>query len=208
MTTKQKGFTLTELLIVVSIIVVLGLAILVGINPLSQIFKGYDARRKSDLSRIKIAMEAYYSDHDCYPAFPLKDAQLRPSYACGSDILKPYLDSMPCDPNTKTPYTIYVTPIGSTCPQQFAVYAQIYSFFDSQANNIDYCPKTIAFSSPGMLNTDIIFGCSFQEVCKVLYGCVDYACVVVAEDGKSPCRYDWCESDCNGNCNRANRQCY
>lgn len=205
---KQKGFTLTELLVVVTIIVILGLAILVGINPMSQLFKGYDARRKSDLSQIKIAMEAYYTDHDCYPAFPLKDSLNRPSYSCGSDLLKPYLESMPCDPNTKTPYTIYIIPENSTCPQQFAVYAQIYSFFDSQANNIDYCPKTIAFASPGMLNTDIIFGCSFHEVCSVLYGCVDFQCVVVAEDGRSTCNYDYCESDCDNNCNKPNRQCH
>jgi len=207
MAIKHKGFTLNELLIVVTIVVLLGLAMLVGINPMSQIFKGYDARRKSDLSKIKIALEAYYSDHDCYPEFPEEDAQFRPTYTCGSDFLKPYLDSMPCDPNTKTPYIIYVVPQGSTCPQQFAVYAQIYSFFDNQANNIDYCPDTIAFSSPGMLNTDIIYGCSFQEVCQVKYGCVDFACVVVAEDGNSDCSFDWCESDCDGNCDRANRQC-
>ncbi len=207
MTIKRNGFTLAEVLIVVTIIVLLGLAILVGLNPMSQIFKGYDARRKSDLSKIKIAMEAYYSDHDCYPEFPIVDAMNRPSYVCGSDILKPYLDSMPCDPTEKTPYTIYVTPEGSTCPQQFAFYAQMYSFFDDQANNIVECPKTIAFTSTGMLNTDIIYGCSFKKVCSVLYGCINYACVIVAEDGETACVPNYCESDCGNNCSRANRQC-
>jgi len=197
MTTKHKGFTLSEILVVVTIIVVLGMALLVGINPMAQIFKGYDSRRKSDLSKIKIALESYYSDHDCYPQFPLTDSQGRPSYACDSDFLKPYLDAIPCDPNSKKPYTIYVTPVNSSCPQQYAVYAQIYSFFDSQANNIDYCPKTIAFNSPGMLNADISFGCSFRQLCPIHYGCKHGACVVVSQDEIPACSPSFCTSNCS-----------
>lgn len=204
MTTKRNGFTLAEVLIVVTILVLIGLTILVGLNPMAQLFKGYDARRKSDLSKIKIAMEAYYADHDCYPDFPLQDAELRPSYACGSDILKPYLDSMPCDPTTKKPYTIYVTPEGSTCPQQFAFYAQMYSFFDDQANSIASCPKTVAFTSTGMLNSDIIYGCSFKKACSTLYGCKNGACVLIAEDGEEPsCGPTFCDDPL---CNPTNEQ--
>lgn len=210
MTRPNKGFTLAEILVVVTIIVVLGLAMLVGINPMAQIFKGYDARRKADLAKIKIALEAYYSDHDCYPVFPL-NAQNRPSYVCDSDFLNPYLASMPCDPNSKKPYTLYLTPAASSCPQSFAVYAQIYSFFDKQANKIPLCPNTVGFTSSDMNLGEIIYGCSLQIPCPVVYGCVNYACAVVGEYGESSCKYDYCEPTCGGpianNCAKLNRQC-
>lgn len=197
MTTKHKGFTLAEILIVVTIIVILGLIVLVGINPMAQIFKGYDARRKADLSKIKIALEAYYSDHECYPVFPTTDTQGRPSYICDSDFLKPYLETMPCDPNSKEPYTLYLTPTDTACPQQYAVYAQIYSFFDKQANAISFCPKTFAVTSSDLSGTDLIFGCSFQEVCPIHYGCKSGACVIVAEDALPACSPSFCDAGCS-----------
>lgn len=198
MTTKQhKGFTIAEIQVVVIIIVILGLAVLIGINPIAQIFKGFDARRKADLNKIKIALEAYYADHECYPNFPLVDSQNRPSYACDSDILKPYLTSMPCDPSTKQPYTLFLTPAGSTCPQNYAIYAQIYSFFDNQANSIDYCPDTVAMYSAGMRNVDIIEGCSSRQICFTWYGCQNGACVPVAQDQLPSCSPAYCDSDCS-----------
>lgn len=197
MPTKQKGYTLAEVLVVVTIVVILGFAILVGINPLNQIFKGYDTRRKADLAKIKIAMEGYYGDHDCYPLFPLKDAKGRPSYTCGSDILKPYLDSMPCDPTTKKPYSLYLTPAVSTCPQDFAAYAQSSSFFDKNANSISYCPKTLDTHSPEMKYLDIVFGCSSRQICSTHYGCKNGACVVVAEDRLPTCSPNFCDSKCS-----------
>jgi prepilin-type N-terminal cleavage/methylation domain-containing protein len=194
---QQKGYTLAEILVVVAIIVVLGLALLVGINPMAQIFKAYDAHRKADLSKIKIALEAYYSDHDCYPVFPLKDSKNRPSYVCDSNLLVPYLTSMPCDPNTRKPYTLYLTPTGSSCPQQFAVYAQIYAFFDKSANDISYCPNMIDVHSTDMKNLDLVFGCSSRQVCPTIYGCKSGACVVVAEDDVPTCGPNFCDSACS-----------
>lgn len=195
MTRHHKGFTLSEILVVVTIIVILGLAILVGINPIAQIFKGYDSRRRADLAKIKTALEGYYSDHECYPDFPFINGSR--SYVCESDFLKPYLDSMPCDPNTKKPYVIYLTPTDSTCPQQYVTYAQIYSFFDKNANLISYCPDTIEIHSPGMSNADIITGCSGRPVCPVYYGCKNGSCVIVAQDDIPLCSPYYCNSNCS-----------
>jgi len=62
---RKSAFTLIELLVVVAF---LSLMILVAIFAFKgQLFKGYDARRKSDLNRIKIALEEYEKDHNCYP---------------------------------------------------------------------------------------------------------------------------------------------
>lgn len=200
MTRLHKGYTLAEILVVVTIIIVLGFAILVGINPIAQIFKGYDSRRRADLNKIKIALEGYYSDHECYPTFPKTitvNGFIRPSYDCDSGFLKPYLESMPCDPNTKEPYLIYLTPPDTTCPQEFAVYAQIYAFFDKNANLINNCPKTISANSSGMSNIDVILGCSNQKICSIFYGCKNGSCVMVSKDKEPSCSPNFCDSQCS-----------
>lgn len=193
---NNRGFTLNELLITVSIIVIIGLALLIGLNPMAQLFKGYDARRKDDLHKIKIALENYYADHDCYPLFPIKDSKNRPSYVCGSDMLQPYLSSMPCDPNTKTPYVIYLYPSDSICPQQFAVYAQIYSFFDKNANLIPFCPKTIAVGSSGMAYAQMSAGCASVQICPNHYGCQAGACTWLSGYEVPACTPNYCTNTC------------
>lgn len=207
----NKGFTLVEVLIVVTIIVILAIAILIGINPMAQIFKGYDSRRKDDLQKIKIALENYYSDHDCYPNFNLtgaRDAKGNPSYVCNTDFLKPYLDKMPCDPNLKTPYTLSIVPPTSTCPQSYAVYAQIYAFFDKNANAIPFCPKTIAAFSPNISEIALNEGCSDELICDIGYGCINSACIQTSDGNLNPCRVKYCESDCNGVCANPDNACY
>ena len=202
MTIRHKGYTLAEILIVVSILVLIGIIALVSINPLQQIFKGYDAHRRADLNLIKIALENYYSDHECYPQFTLVDSS--PTYTCGSDILKPYLNEMPCDPNTDKPYTLYLTPANSTCPQQFSVYAQIYSFFDKNANKITNCADMIAVYSSGMDLGSISYGCSKVLPCKASYGCIDGICQKVSDNYEpAPCGTSYCTNLC-GRVNCAN----
>ena len=199
MTRPHKGYTLAEILIVVTIIVVLGIALLLALNPMAQIFKGYDARRRADLAKIKIALEGYYSDHDCYPLFPLKDANDRPSYACDSDILKPYLPNMPCDPNSHKPYTIYLSPPDATCPQNFAVYAQIYSFFDKYANSIEDCSNTVTVTSSGINFSEINFGCSGNILCSEHYGCISGTCQKVSGYEQPACHTNYpCSRNCGG----------
>jgi len=197
MSRRYNGFTLVEILIVISILVILGLIALVGINPMTQIFKGYDSRRRADLNKIKIAMEAYYSDHECFPTFPLVDAEGRPSYVCDSDILSPYLASLPCDPGTKKPYTLFLIPPASTCPQQFAVYAQMFSFFNQNASLAEYCPNILDGHSQGINTLELIYGCSLDEICPVHYGCRNGACVVIADGDLPACGPNFCSPDCS-----------
>ena len=205
----HRGFTLTELLVVITILVILGLIILVGINPMAQIFKGYDARRKADLAKIKIALENYYADHDCYPVFPLDPVTQKPTYTCGSDILSPYLAAMPCDPNDNKPYTIFFNPPGDTCPQKFAVYAQIYSFFDQDANKYLDCSKTYAVYSSDMSYGEINYGCSSRLTCQQIYGCIQNSCspIPISAYISRTCPVAYCESDCNNQCVNQNNWC-
>lgn len=186
------GYTLIELLIVVSIVVILAVGVLTSLNPLAQIFKGYDTRRKNDLAQLKIAYENYYSDHDCYPPASVLTQ-------CGKDVLKPYLNSIPCDPNSGKPYTVHLIPANSTCPQQYAIYAPLISFFDKLGNSIAKCPNTYAVYSSNMLNVDIADGCSGIQSCAVLYGCKQGFCSVVGQDISKPtCSPTYCDSDCSG----------
>lgn len=205
---QPKGFTLTELLIVIAIIIVIGIALLIGINPLAQLFKGYDAHRRADLNKIKIALENYYSDHECYPQFTVAPGTQTPTYTCGADILKPYLDAMPCDPNSNQPYTLYLIPANSTCPQQFSVYAQIYSFFDKNANDIVNCTDTIAVYSSGMDLGDINYGCSNTKPCKEWYGCKDLRCQKLTDNYIEPtCITHYCSNTCGNTCSDSDREC-
>ena len=81
--------TLVELLIVVSIIILLVLIAIAFFR--GQLFKGLDAKRKADINRIKVAIEEYEKDHDCYP--PPQIVVCDPGTG-----LSPYLDKIPCDP--------------------------------------------------------------------------------------------------------------
>ena len=208
MTDHRNGYTLSELLVVISIIVVLGLALLVSLNPMEQILNGYDSRRKSDLTKIKIALESYYSDHSCYPVFPLKDSLNRPSYACDSTFLQPYLNTMPCDPNSKKPYVIYLSPAGTVCPQNFAVYAQIFSFFDPNGNKIQNCANTVTVTSAGMNYGEISYGCSSTIPCAEHFGCKAGVCIKLSNYEQPGCTTNYCTSDCGGvNCSFPSNTC-
>jgi general secretion pathway protein G len=62
----QKGFTLIEMLVVISIIGIL--ATLVAANLNSARSRARDAERKSDLKNIQTALRIYYNDKSSYPA--------------------------------------------------------------------------------------------------------------------------------------------
>jgi prepilin-type N-terminal cleavage/methylation domain-containing protein len=95
---KRNGFTLVELMIGITILVILMTIMVMTLNPGGILDKGNDARRKKDLERIKIAFEEYYNDKGCYPPAELI-MQLMDSTNCNSQtIFDPWLKPWPCDP--------------------------------------------------------------------------------------------------------------
>ena len=197
---NQSGFTLAEILIVITILAIMGMALLIGLNPLMQFFKGYDAVRKADLNKIKIAFEAFYADHGCYPGTnegfsqKLKGGTYIITYTCGMTTLAPYLDKMPCDPTTKIPYVMSFPDRQDSCPGEYIVYANLSA--NDQGSRIPYCPKVTAAYSTNTRKIDVITGCSGAQVCYTHYGCINGACVMVSEDEEAPCGPNYCGADC------------
>ncbi len=124
----KRGFTLIEIMIVITIIAILFIALMVSIQ--GQRSKGEDARVKSDLDRLKIAFEDYYNDQNCYPPQTWFDSP----NDCGSSNLQPYLNQIPCDKNTGEPYVLRYSPSQCTGFQLYgylqndddAAYSQYY----------------------------------------------------------------------------------
>jgi len=102
---------------VIALLVVLGMGLFKG-----QLFKGRDARRKSDINRIQVAVEEYEKDHDCYPAPDL----VRCDPGTG---LSPYINKVPCDPATHENY--YYEPENSACPSWYLIFAKLENTNDS-----------------------------------------------------------------------------
>ncbi len=64
---STAGFTMIELLVVISVIGVLAVAVLSSINPIEQINKGRDTRTRSDAAQLINAVDRYYAIHEVYP---------------------------------------------------------------------------------------------------------------------------------------------
>lgn len=111
---NNKGFTLSEVIVSITIVAILAIMGYQGLKPAVQLAKGRDGRRKADLNLISNSLENYAGDHPCYPEEALLSN-------CSPGIgLKPYLNKIPCDPLTGLPYA-YVRP---EC-KQFVVYASL-----------------------------------------------------------------------------------
>ena len=64
---KQAGFTMIELLIVISILGILAVAVLSAINPIEQINRGKDTGSQSDAEQLLSAIDRYYASNGTYP---------------------------------------------------------------------------------------------------------------------------------------------
>lgn len=129
---KNAGLSLIELIIVIAIIIIL--ILIAWMSWRNQFNKAKDANRKDDLQRLSIAFEEYFTDNDCYPSSDILDN-------CGGNEFSPYLETIPCDPLSKTPYC-YVSDGG--CPQNFRILSSLDSTADPiitklQCHGPEYC---------------------------------------------------------------------
>lgn len=134
---KCSGFTLLEILIVVALLAVIGAAIIIFLNPIQQINKAWDSKKKSDLNILKKSFEDYYNDKGCYPTLEEVCYNAKSEYApneaktcniCGNNPLSPsftpYLTTLPCDPESPKKEFLYQVD-DLTCPKWFKVYSEL-----------------------------------------------------------------------------------
>lgn len=162
----KDSFTLLEILIVVSLIIVLAVLAILLLNPWEQAAKARDAKRKHDLELIRKVIEDYYNDKGCYPppsaicynsatnictSTGTKTLTSQTCNICGSDSsspsFSPYLQTLPCDPEQPTKKYLYQIEVtngtsGPTCSlltssNSCATWFRIYTELDRWTNDTD-----------------------------------------------------------------------
>lgn len=201
----SQGLTLIELLIVLTFIGAMAVFMIVIINPVVQMGKARDARRKADLQKLKMPLEDYYNDNKCYPPTTAMDCLL-PVGNPGTGF-RPYVSKVPCDPLSKQSY-MYTRP---SC-DVYRIYAKLeygsdpsigmvgcsngcgpggtseYNYGVS-SSNVKLEPGSASPPTPGVTPA----GCTFRTACAPDY------CNVVEES--SPYNPKYCDDPtCGGNC--------
>lgn len=151
------------MIVVVAILGVLATATIAVLNPIAQIQKGNDAKRKADLSQIQKALEVYYQDYGAYPAYVISSSHYYLDPLTGSPPVKtqinwgspwqPYMNIVPKDP-VSTKYYVYYTPNG----QSYYLYASL----DRGTKDLQACTGGVC-SGAGLGNMTTICGgiCNF-----------------------------------------------
>ena len=132
---KQRGFTLVELLVVISIISILATLLMANFIGVRQ--RGRDGQRKSNLFNIQSALELYRADAGLYPTtgnFPACNSPLTDG---GSTT---YMTKVPCDPLSGS--YVYTSADGTT----YTLYACLENAEDSQKDTTPSGSCTTSFT--------------------------------------------------------------
>lgn len=89
---KKFGFTLVELLVAVTIILVITVAAMISYSSVNQ--KSRDSRRSADLEKLRLALEMYKNIEGQYPANADIDDL----------VTENYIDVLPVDPRDGSDY--------------------------------------------------------------------------------------------------------
>lgn len=207
----RGGFTLTELLIAVSIVILLLLVVL--INWRIQIDRGWDSLRKKHLADMRRALEEYYNDHNCYPT-PDKLT------TCGGGELRPYLEAIPCDPVSKLPYKYVLVDDSNPC-RGYRLFASLRDTSDSDiarlgCNGITGCGFGAGFNY-GVSSGDTVAAAGFNpgatptptpSVAPGQYACdPNGICNSYGDPVASGCPVTFARTDCNNACGDPANRC-
>ncbi len=115
----RKGFTLIELIVATSMLMVITTIALIAFDPFAQFAKANDASRKQSLADVKVALEDYFADQGCYPQTLNFGHNL-------STAAKTYMTPLPQDPDCgKGGWCYSYETDGTSCPQWYVIYYQL-----------------------------------------------------------------------------------
>jgi prepilin-type N-terminal cleavage/methylation domain-containing protein len=148
-TKTLRGFTLIELLVVIAIISLLSSVVFASLN--SARAKARDARRRSDLAQIQIALELYYDKYGTYQVsgggsngsgtgwLGYETEQGAYTYAVSRVLYDEGFLSVPIveDPIESPSYMIYYCDFSNQVGPFGSDYGQVYALFASLENPTD-----------------------------------------------------------------------
>jgi len=154
---------LIELLIVIGVIGVLAGVLVTLIDPATQLRRGRDTQRKSDLSRIQSSIEIFRADLSAYPCvLPGAGCAGTLPAGCGLPLtggVPPitYMDRVPCDP--VPPPTVYLYSTNAPSLTRYCLRACLENLTDREIDQ-----NTYGSDNP----SNAVTGCNFSatQVCS------------------------------------------
>lgn len=122
---QRQGFTLIELMVVVSIIALLSALAVTSVG--GALRKARDARRKNDIKAIKTAMEFYYQENGFYPNTGSPNSSTGGNWLNGSAnpvVVPKYMSQAPIDPVNNATYN-FLYYIGSRWGSGYLIYTHL-----------------------------------------------------------------------------------
>jgi general secretion pathway protein G len=124
----DRGMTLIELILVIGIIGIFAVGIIAVMDPVGQVKRSNDAKRKSDLAQLQRGLELYYQDKGAYPS---SSPDFRVQTVSGNvtttldwgNSFAPYMNTLPKDPVLTHRYVYYSPP--SSNGQTYYIYANL-----------------------------------------------------------------------------------